>query len=100
MSYVPDNFDKPIPAIVRQDTDMPKNMIARRANCSAIRRRTRDCSITPMRCHQAHDVRAQPQKLGHDITILTEVVLENERVDLLGRFEACPQLRQICSYSK
>ncbi len=42
-----------------------------------------------------------PKSLGYDITVIVEVKVENERVDLLDemqrRFAACPQVQQ-CYY--
>ncbi|MCP2041229.1 DNA-binding Lrp family transcriptional regulator [Neisseria sp. HSC-16F19] len=99
MDYIPDSFDRQILAILQKDADTPKNIIAERVNlsASAVTRRIaqlRQCGIIERTVCVLN-----PKKLGCGITILTEVVLENERVDLfdeaMRRFEACPQVQQM-----
>lgn len=96
-----DDFDRAILTLLQQQADMPLRLIAEKVNLSpaAVHRRIR--RMKEERVIEAMVAIVDPEKVGRSITIIVEVHVESERLDLLDgvkrSFAADPDVQQ-CYY--
>lgn len=96
-----DSYDIALLAAIQQDATTPQHALGARVNLSsaAVNRRLKKLAGEGVTCGTVS--RIDPASVGYPLTIITEVEVENERLDLLDAmkrsFLACPQVQQ-CYY--
>lgn len=96
-----DDFDRKILTLLQADNRTPQRDIADAVHlsASAVNRRIAAMEAAGVIC--ANVAVVDPAKVGRPITIIVEVTVESERLDLLDsvkrRLTACPQVQQ-CYY--
>ena len=96
-----DSFDRKLLAVLQENCRLPQAELGERVNLSAaaVNRRLKRLSDEGVIERFAAQVR--PDALGHPLTIIVEVEVENERLDLLDAmqksFLRCPNVQQ-CYY--
>lgn len=96
-----DNYDRVLLSAIQQDARVPQSELGEKASLStaAVNRRLR--VLTDNGVIERYSACINPSKVGYNLTIITEVMVETERADLLDemqkRFKACPQIQQ-CYY--
>jgi Lrp/AsnC family transcriptional regulator, leucine-responsive regulatory protein len=96
-----DSFDRKLLMEVQRDAQTPQNELGARVNLStaAVNRRLRRLADEGVIDHYAAIV--SPEKVDHPITIVANVEVESEQIDLLDAmkrsFARCPQIQQ-CYY--
>ncbi|MFZ6682132.1 Lrp/AsnC family transcriptional regulator [Undibacterium sp. Tian12W] len=96
-----DNFDRRLLAEIQQDSSLPQSTLGERVNLStaAVNRRLK--RLSDDKVIERYSAQLRPDALGYPLTIVVEVEVENERMDLLDTmktaFLACPQVQQ-CYY--
>jgi len=101
MSVKLDAYDRALLAEIQRDARLPQSELGERAHLStaAVNRRLRLLSEAGV--IEGYSARLNPKALGYGLTVITEVMVENERSDLLDAlqksFNACPQVQQ-CYY--
>ncbi|HEY8382870.1 MAG TPA: Lrp/AsnC family transcriptional regulator [Microvirga sp.] len=94
-----DEFDRKILALLQADAAMPQRLIGEAVHLSpsAVNRRIAAMQEAGVILKQTAIV--DPARVGRSITIIVEVTLENERLDLLDavrrRLVACPAVNQV-----
>ncbi|MGA4634339.1 Lrp/AsnC family transcriptional regulator [Pseudomonas solani] len=97
-----DDYDHRLLAEIQRDATLPQSELGERVNLSAaaVNRRLK-------RYREEGIVRGQvalvePERLGHPLTLVVQVEVESERIDLLDAmkrsFARCPQVQQ-CYYT-
>jgi Lrp/AsnC family transcriptional regulator, leucine-responsive regulatory protein len=93
-----DSFDRKILALLQKDSRMPQRDISEAVHLSASAVNRRIAAMEGAGIIQRNVTIVDPAKVGKPITIIVEVSLENERLDLLDsakrRFVACPAVQQ------
>jgi Lrp/AsnC family leucine-responsive transcriptional regulator len=96
-----DRFDRAILAILQEDNTTPQRRIGERVNLSAAAVQRRIRRMEENKVIEANVARVDPAKLGRPISLVVEVSVESERLDLLdttkARFAAAPEVQQ-CYY--
>lgn len=94
-----DNYDLKILVLLQQDSKMSQRQLSEAVNLSpsAVNRRIAALEAAGVITSTVSIV--DPAAVGRPITILVEVKLESERIDLLDevkrRFAVCPQVQQV-----
>lgn len=96
-----DRFDRAILAILQEDNTTPQRRIGERVNLSAAAVQRRIRRMEESGVIEANVARVDPAKLGRPISLVVEVSVESERLDLLdaskARFAGAPEVQQ-CYY--
>lgn len=96
-----DAFDRLLLSAIQHDARTAQSELGQRANLStaAVNRRLK--ILAGAGVIEGYTARLNPKALGYPLTIIVEVQVENERLDLLQEmqrsFKACPQIQQ-CYY--
>src|SRR5262249_23009899 len=94
-----DGFDRKILTLLQKDSRMPQRDISEAVHLSASAVNRRIAAMEAAGVIQRNLAIIDPAKVGKPITIIVEVSLENERLDLLDaarrRFVACPVVQQV-----
>lgn len=94
-----DAFDRKILALLQEDNRLPQRDIADAVNLSASAVNRRIAAMEAAGVIRANVALVDPARVGRALTIIVEVSVENERLDLLDqakrRFVACPQVQQV-----
>jgi DNA-binding Lrp family transcriptional regulator len=96
-----DDYDRTLLAAIQDDARIAQSTLGERANLStaAVNRRLR--LLAGAGVIEGYSTRINPKAMGYGLTIIVEVMVESERVDLLDAmqksFKACPQIQQ-CYY--
>jgi Lrp/AsnC family transcriptional regulator, leucine-responsive regulatory protein len=98
-SLIPDSFDRKILAILQQDARTPQRAISEAVNLSPSAVNRRIAAMEEAGVIMAQVAVIDPAKVGRPITVIVEVSVESERLDLLDavrqRFIACPAVAQV-----
>ncbi|MHC8383980.1 Lrp/AsnC family transcriptional regulator [Pseudomonas sp. LB3P14] len=96
-----DAFDLKLIAEVQKDASLSQSELGARVNLSSAAVNRRLKRLTQEGIIKGTVALVEPEKLGYPLTIVAQVEVESERLDLLDatkrRFTACPQLQQ-CYY--
>ncbi|NVD98042.1 Lrp/AsnC family transcriptional regulator [Massilia sp. BJB1822] len=96
-----DNFDYAILSILQQDNRTPLRTIGEQVHLSAPAVQRRIKAMEESGVIAANTALVDPNQVGKSLTILTEVYIESERLDLLdaikAAFVAAPEIQQ-CYY--
>ena len=94
-----DTFDRKILALLQANNRMPQREISEAVNLSSSAVNRRIASMEAAGVISAHTAVLSPTALGRPITVIVEVTLETERLDLLDaaqqRFTAHPSVQQV-----
>lgn len=96
-----DAYDLKLLELVQQDARIPQGELGQQVNLStaAVNRRLK--RLTDEGVIERHAAIVNPDAVGCELTVIVEVMVESERVDLLDAmrrtFQACPQIQQ-CYY--
>ncbi len=96
-----DDYDRILLAAIQDDARISQSELGERANLStaAVNRRLKVLANTGV--VEGITARINPKAVGYGLTIIVEVMVENERADLLDAmqttFRNCPQVQQ-CYY--
>jgi Lrp/AsnC family transcriptional regulator, leucine-responsive regulatory protein len=94
-----DEFDREILALLQKNNRLSQREIGEVVHLSSSAVNRRIVAMEEAGIIAAHQAVVDPAKLGRPITIITEVAVESERLDLLdavkARFVACPQVQQV-----
>jgi DNA-binding Lrp family transcriptional regulator len=94
-----DAFDRKILALLQQDSRMPQRDIGEAVHLSASAVNRRIAAMEAAGVITAYQAVVDPTKVGRPITIIVEVTVESERLDLLDavkrRLLACPEVQQL-----
>jgi Lrp/AsnC family transcriptional regulator, leucine-responsive regulatory protein len=94
-----DAFDRKILAILQRDAKTPQREISEAVNLSASAVNRRIAAMEEAGVIMAQVALIDPSKVGRPITVIVEVSVESERLDLLDavrqRFIACPAVAQV-----
>lgn len=97
-----DDYDHRLLAEIQRDATLPQSELGERVNLSAAAvnrrlKRYRDEGIV-----RRQVALVEPERLGHPLTLVVQVEVESERIDLLDAmkrsFARCPQVQQ-CYYT-
>lgn len=97
-----DDYDHRLLAEIQRDATLPQSELGERVNLSAaaVNRRLKRYREEGLVLRQVALV--EPEQLGHPLTIVVQVEVESERIDLLDAmkrsFARCPQVQQ-CYYT-
>jgi Lrp/AsnC family transcriptional regulator, leucine-responsive regulatory protein len=98
-TLVPDAFDRKILAILQRDAKTPQREISEAVNLSASAVNRRIAAMEEAGVIMAQVSLIDPSKVGRPITVIVEVSVESERLDLLDavrqRFVACSAVAQV-----
>src|SRR5262245_38662775 len=94
-----DSFDRKILDLLQRDSRMAQREISEAVHLSASAVNRRISAMEAAGVIQRNVAIVDPAKVGRPITIIVDVSLENERLDLLDaarrRFVACPAVQQV-----
>jgi DNA-binding Lrp family transcriptional regulator len=94
-----DGFDRKILALLQQDSRTPQREISEAVHLSASAVNRRIAAMEGAGVISKNVALVDAAKVGKPITIIVEVMLENERLELLDaarrRFVACPAVQQV-----
>jgi Lrp/AsnC family transcriptional regulator, leucine-responsive regulatory protein len=94
-----DDFDRKILALLQQDNKLSQRQISDAVNLSASAVNRRIAMMEEAGVIRANVALVDPGKLGRPITVIVEVSVESERIDLIDqvktRFTNCPQVQQV-----
>ena len=94
-----DAFDRKILTLLQKDSRMPQRDIGDAVHLSASAVNRRIAAMEAAGVITAYQAIADPAKVGRPITIIVEVTVESERLDLLDavkrRLLACPEVQQL-----
>ena len=94
-----DSFDRRILTLLQKDSRMPQRDIGDAVNLSASAVNRRIAAMEKAGIITANVAVVDAARVGRPITIIVEVAIENERLDLLDgirrRFVACPAVQQV-----
>ena len=94
-----DAFDHKILALLQKDSRMPQRDIGEAVHLSASAVNRRIAAMEAAGVITAYQAIVDPAKVGRPITIIVEVAVESERLDLLDavkrRLLACPEVQQL-----
>lgn len=96
-----DAYDRKLLAELQQDARLPQGELGERVNLSAAAVNRRLKRLRDEGAIEKYTAVIAPDALGYPLTVIVEVEVENERIDLLDTmkqtFSACPQVQQ-CYY--
>ncbi|WP_323118915.1 Lrp/AsnC family transcriptional regulator [Burkholderia alba] len=96
-----DTYDRKLLAELQQDARLPQGELGARVNLSAAAVNRRLKRLHDEGTIEKYTAVVAPDALGYPLTIVVEVEVANERIDLLDAmkqtFAACPQVQQ-CYY--
>ncbi|WDD93814.1 Lrp/AsnC family transcriptional regulator [Burkholderia sp. FERM BP-3421] len=96
-----DAYDRKLLAELQQDARLPQGELGERVNLSAAAVNRRLKRLRDEGAIEKYTAVIAPDALGYPLTVIVEVEVENERIDLLDAmkqtFSACPQVQQ-CYY--
>jgi Lrp/AsnC family transcriptional regulator, leucine-responsive regulatory protein len=94
-----DDFDMKILELIQKNSKLPQRDISEAVNLSASAVNRRIAAMERDGVILRHAAIVDPAKVGRPITIIVEVSLENEKLELLDkvrkRFMACPAVNQV-----
>lgn len=94
-----DAYDKKILRLLQQDNKMSQRSLAEQVNLSASAVNRRIANLEALGVIMRNTSIVDPIKLGRSITIIVEVKIEKDRLDLIDedkkRFSNCPQVQQV-----
>ena len=94
-----DNYDVKILGLLQRDSKISQRELSEAVNLSPSAVNRRVAALESAGVIAGTVCVVDPSAVGHPITILVEVKLESERLDLLDelktRFSACPQVQQV-----
>jgi len=94
-----DDFDQKILALLQRDNRMPQRDISEAVNLSPSAVNRRIAAMEAAGVIRANIAVVDPAKVGRPITLIVEVSVESERLDLLDavkkRLVACPAVQQV-----
>lgn len=94
-----DEFDRKILSLLQKNSRLSQREIGEAVHLSSSAVNRRIVAMEAAGVIAAHYAVVDPVKLGRPITIIVEVSVESERLDLLdavkARFVACPQVQQV-----
>lgn len=94
-----DDFDRKILALLQEDNRMPQRDISDAVHLSPSAVNRRIAALETAGVIKGNVAVVDPAKAGRPITIIVEVTVESERLDLLDavkrRLAACPQVQQL-----
>jgi DNA-binding Lrp family transcriptional regulator len=94
-----DAFDRKILALLQKDSRMPQRDLGEAVHLSASAVNRRIAAMEAAGVITAYQAVVDPAKVGRPITIIVEVAVESERLDLLDavkrRLIACTQVQQL-----
>jgi DNA-binding Lrp family transcriptional regulator len=94
-----DAFDREILEVIQKNSKTPQRDISEAVHLSASAVNRRIAAMEKDGVILRHAAIVDPAKVGRPITIIAEVSLESERLDLLDkvrkRFSACPAVNQV-----
>ena len=94
-----DPFDRKILTLLQRDNRMAQRDIAEAVNLSSSSVNRRIAAMEAAGIISANVAVVDPAKVGRPITIIVEITVESERLDLLDavkrRFVECPQVQQV-----
>ena len=94
-----DDFDKKILTLLQQNNRLSQRLLAEKINLSASAVNRRIAAMEAAGVITGNVSVVDAAKVGSPITIIVEVRIENERLDLLEeakkRFVSCPQVQQV-----
>lgn len=94
-----DAYDKKILDLLQKNNRIPQRSLAEAVNLSASAVNRRVAALESAGIISGNVSIVNPAKIGCPITIIVEVKIENERIDLFEedkkRFVACPQVQQV-----
>jgi Lrp/AsnC family transcriptional regulator, leucine-responsive regulatory protein len=94
-----DEFDRKILALLQENNKLSQRHISNAVNLSASAVNRRIAMMEEAGVIRANVALADPAKLGRPITVIVEVSVESERIDLIdqvkARFTNCPQVQQV-----
>lgn len=94
-----DQFDRKILDLLQRDNRMAQRDIAEAVNLSSSSVIRRIAAMEAAGIIRANVAVVDPAKVGRPITIVVEITVESERLDLLDavkrRFVECPQVQQV-----
>lgn len=93
-----DIFDLKLLSEVQKDADLSQSELGAKVNLSAAAVNRRLKRLADEKIIKKHVAVIAPEAVGYPLTIVAQLEVERERVDLLdamkGVFEACPQVQQ------
>lgn len=94
-----DSYDKKILTLLQQNNHLSQRQIADRVNLSPSAINRRIAALEEAGIVKSNVSIIDSSKVGRPITIMAQVMIENERLDLLQedkqRFVNCPQVQQV-----
>lgn len=94
-----DRFDRKILDLLQRNNRMPQRDIAEAVNLSVSAVNRRIAAMEANGVIRSNIAVVEPGKVGQPLTIIVEVSVESERLDLLDavkrRLVACPQVQQV-----
>jgi DNA-binding Lrp family transcriptional regulator len=94
-----DAFDRKILTLLQKDSRMPQRDISAAVHLSASAVNRRIAAMEAAGVIVGNRTIVDPAKVGRPITIIVEVTVESERLDLLDavkrRLSACPEVQQL-----
>lgn len=96
-----DSYDRVLLSALQSDGRVPQSELGQMAHLStaAVNRRLK--LLQKAGVIERFSANLNPKAMGYDLTVITQIKVENERADLLDemqrRFAACPQVQQ-CYY--
>lgn len=94
-----DQFDRKILTLLQQDNRMAQRDIAEVVGLSSSSVNRRIAAMEAAGVIRANVAVVDPARVGRPITVVAEITVENERLDLLDavkrRFVDCPQVQQV-----
>lgn len=94
-----DEFDRKILTLLQQDNRMAQRDVAGAVNLSSSSVNRRIAAMEAAEIIRANVAVVDPAKVGRPITVIAEITVESERLDLLDavkrRFVDCPQVQQV-----
>jgi len=94
-----DAFDRKILALLQKDSRMPQRDIGEAVHLSGSAVNRRIAAMEAAGVITGYQAVVDPAKVGRPITIIVEVAVESERLDLLDtvkrRLLACPEVQQL-----
>lgn len=94
-----DKFDRKILDLLQRDNRMAQRDVAEAVNLSSSSVNRRIAAMEAAGIIRANVAVVDPARVGRPITVIAEITVENERLDLLDavkrRFVECPQVQQV-----
>ncbi|AOB26058.1 Lrp/AsnC family transcriptional regulator [Bordetella bronchiseptica] len=99
MAITLDAYDRKILELLQENNRLSQRELADSVNLSASAVNRRIAALEANKVIRANVALVDPELVGRPITLMVEVKIENERLDLLdevtNRFVRCPQIQQV-----